>query len=182
MDNEFKYTSGQYAKMLGISKEALRSRRRRRELESEYIIKNKICLYREPASNHSKKPPGQKSSPSLADCSLRLVPRSVVRQRRRGKHGTSDEKYGKNYAFKKHNDLKMLAKLQRNVDPELQELLPEAIEQAKRIKEQKQKELQRELMNQRSKFYGAMYNPKFATPTWNEFKEKPKPRKYKYYD
>jgi hypothetical protein len=181
MDNEFKYTSGQYAKMLGISKEALRSRRRRRELESEYIIKNNICLYREPASNHSKKPPGQ-SSLRLAPNSSFRASRLEVRQRRRGSHGTSDEKYGKNYAFKKHNDLKMLAKLQRNVDPELQELLPEAIEQAKRIKEQKQKELQRELMNQRSKFYGAIYNPKFATPTWSEFKEKPKPRKYKYYD
>jgi hypothetical protein len=38
MEKEFKYKSGEYANKLGISKEALRSRRRRGELENEYII------------------------------------------------------------------------------------------------------------------------------------------------
>ena len=59
METEFKYKSGQYAEMLGITKEALRSRRRRGELETEYIIQNGITLWRKPASNHGKKPGGQ---------------------------------------------------------------------------------------------------------------------------
>ena len=58
METEFKYKSGQYAEMLGITKEALRSRRRRGELETEYIIQNGITLWRKPASNHGKKPGG----------------------------------------------------------------------------------------------------------------------------
>ena len=172
METEFKYKSGQYAEMLGITKEALRSRRRRGELETEYIIQNGITLWRKPASNHGKKPGGQ-------SC---LKPASRSNIKRRGVHVSGQKTNYPNYAMQQHNELKMLAKLQRNVDPELQELLPEAIEQAKRIKEQRQQELQRELINKRPKSYGRMYNPKSATPTWDEFEPKPQPKKYKYYD
>ena len=60
-----------------------------------------------------------------------------------------------NQAFKQHNELKMLAKLQRNVDRELQELLPEGIEQAKRIRDQRKQQLQKQLQ-QPVKHYGGM--------------------------
>ena len=163
METEFKYKSGQYAEMLGISKEALRSRRRRGELETEYIIQNGITLWRKPASNHGKKPGGQ-------SC---LKPASRSNIKRRGVHVSGQKTNYPNYAMQQHNELKMLAKLQRNVDPELQELLPEAIEQAKRIKEQRQQELQRELINKRPKSYGRIYNPKLSNPTWDEFEPKP---------
>jgi len=172
METEFKYKSGQYAEMLGITKEALRSRRRRGELETEYIIQNGITLWRKPASNHGKKPGGQ-------SC---LKPASRSNIKRRGVHVSGQKTNYPNYAMQQHNELKMLAKLQRNVDPELQELLPEAIEQAKRIKEQRQQELQRELINKRPKSYGRIYNPKLSNPTWDEFEPKPQPKKYKYYD
>ena len=49
----------------------------------------------------------------------------------------------------------MLAKLQRNVDRELQELLPEGIEQAKRIRDQRKQQLQKQLQ-QPVKHYGGM--------------------------
>jgi translation initiation factor 2 beta subunit (eIF-2beta)/eIF-5 len=172
METEFKYKSGQYAEMLGITKEALRSRRRRGELETEYIIQNGITLWRKPASNHGKKPGGQSCS--------NPAPRSKIK--RRGVHVSGQKTNYPNYAMQQHNELKMLAKLQRNVDRELQELLPEAIEQAKRIKEQRQQELQRELINKRPKSYGRMYNPKLSNPTWDEFEPKPQPKKYRYYD
>jgi hypothetical protein len=45
MEKEFKYKSGEYANKLGISKEALRSRRRRGELENEYIIQRRHYPY-----------------------------------------------------------------------------------------------------------------------------------------
>ena len=172
METEFKYKSGQYAEMLGITKEALRSRRRRGELETEYIIQNGITLWGKPASNHGKKPGGQSCS----------KPASRSNIKRRGVHVSGQKTNYPNYAMQQHNELKMLAKLQRNVDPELQELLPEAIEQVKRIKEQRQQELQRELINKRPKSYGRIYNPKLSNPTWDEFEPKPQPKKYKYYD
>ena len=157
METEFKYKSGEYAKILGISKEALRSRRRRGELETEYIIQNEITLWREPASNHTKKPHGLKASgrgPSACNQSS-VINKSVVRVKRVGVHGSGIPTKYPNQAFKQHNELKMLAKLQRNVDQELQELLPEGIEQAKRIREQRQQQMQKQLQ-QPVKHYGGM--------------------------
>jgi len=150
METEFKYKSGEYANKLGISKEALRSRRRRGDLENEYIVQNNITLWREPASkasnNHVAKH-GSDHDPKVLD------PRSKVK--RVGVHGSGIATKYPNQAFKQHNELKMLAKLQRNVDQELQELLPEGIEQAKRIREQRQQRLQKELMQPVRK-YGEM--------------------------
>ena len=157
MEKEFKYKSGEYANMLGISKEALRSRRRRRELENEYIIQNGITLWREPASNHAEKPHGLEASgrgPSACNRSS-IAHRSVVRVKRIGVHEAGIKTNYPNQAFKQHNEIKMLAKLQRNVDQELQELLPQAIEQAKRIRDQRQQQLQKQLQ-QPVKYYGGM--------------------------
>ena len=152
MEKEFKYKSGEYANKLGISKEALRSRRRRGELENEYIIQNGITLWREPASNHVKKPHGLKAS-GRNPRSPFPVSRSKVK--RIGVHAAGIPTKYPNYAFQQHNELKMLAKLQRNVDSELQELLPEGIEQAKRIRDQRQQQLQKQLQ-QPVKHYGGM--------------------------
>ena len=152
MEKEFKYKSGEYANKLGISKEALRSRRRRGELENEYIIKDGITLWREPASSHAYKPHGSKAS-GRNPRSLFPVTRSKVK--RIGVHAAGIPTKYPNQAFKQHNELKMLAKLQRNVDSELQELLPEGIEQAKRIRDQRQQQLQKQLQ-QPVKHYGGM--------------------------
>ena len=157
MEKEFKYKSGEYANKLGISKEALRSRRRRGELENEYIIKDGITLWKEPASNHAKKPHGLKASgrgPSACNRSS-ITHKSVVRVKRIGVHAAGIPTKYPNQAFKQHNELKMLAKLQKNVDRELQELLPEGIEQAKRIRDQRQQQLQKQLQ-QPVKYYGGM--------------------------
>ena len=154
MKTEFKYKSGQYAKKLGISKEALRSRRRRGELENEYIVQNNITLWREPASKASKNHPAK--SFSIPDTSsLSLAASGVVRVKRVGVHGSGIATKYPNQAMQQHNELKMLAKLQRNLDPEIQELLPEGIEQAKRIREQRQQQMQKQLQ-QPVKHYGGM--------------------------
>ena len=152
MEKEFKYKSGEYAKILGITKEALRSRRRRGELENEYVIKDGITLWRDPASSHAYKPHGSKTS-GRNPRSPFPVTRSKVK--RIGVHAAGIPTKYPNYAFQQHNELKMLAKLQRNVDSELQDLLPEAIEQAKKIKQQRQQQLQKQLQ-QPVKHYGGM--------------------------
>tara|TARA_B110000259_G_scaffold111679_1_gene127569 strand:- start:231 stop:773 length:543 start_codon:yes stop_codon:yes gene_type:complete len=176
MSNEFIYKSGEYAKILGIPKETLRSRRRTGKLEGEYIFQNGITLYRKPTSKARSTPPGQRSS---------------VRAKRIGIHGTGNENYGKNYHFKQHNELKMLAKLQRNVDSEIQELLPEAIEQAKRIKEQRQQQMQKQLMQPVRKYGQMLRGVQYTSPknssSWNtvfeedrKIEEESKPPKKKF--
>jgi hypothetical protein len=168
MEKEFKYKSGEYANKLGISKEALRSRRRRGDLENEYIIKDGITLWREPASSHAYKPHGPKASgrgPYARNRSS-ITHKSVVRVKRIGVHAAGIPTKYPNQAFKQHNELKMLAKLQRNVDRELQELLPEGIERLNR-----QQRMQRELINKDQRH-----------PLQDEFEPKPQPKKYRYYD
>ena len=154
MEKEFKYKSGEYANKLGISKEALRSRRRRGDLENEYIIKDGITLWREPASSHAYKPSGSKAS-GRNPRSPFPVSRSKVK--RIGVHAAGIPTKYPNQAFKQHNELKMLAKLQKNVDRELQELLPEAIEQAKRIRDQRQQQLQKQLLRPVKHYGGMLY-------------------------
>lgn len=168
MDEKFKYTSGQYAKLLGISKEALRSRRRRRELEGEYIIKNNVCLYREPASLHNKKPGGHRSSP--------LTTRSVVRQRRRGNHGSRLEKYGNNFAFKNYNELKQLRAIDKKYSEEEKQLL---LKQAARNEELERQKRIKQLNQRPIKYYGGFIRGPIApnikhSSKWTEINPKPK--------
>ena len=171
MAQEFKYKSGEYANKLGITKEALRSRRRRGELENEYIVQDNITFYREPASKHRNNHPGQRSTLNV----------SKTPTRRRGVHSLGIKTNYPNRFFQQHNEIKMLAKLQSNVDSELQELLPEAIEQAKKIKEERQKQTQRNIMQHETvKNYGRMLRGP-QTPNWKPIREAKEPDEPEYY-
>ena len=190
METEFKYKSGQYAKKLGISKEALRSRRRRGELENEYIVQNNITLWREPASKASSNQAvnNQVQEGSAHDPKV-LAARSKAK--RIGVVEAGIKTNYPNHAFKQHNEIKMLARLQRNVDSEIQELLPEAIEQAKRIKEQKQQQMQKQLMQPVRKYGQMLRGVQYTSPknssSWNtvfeedrKIEEESKPPKKKF--
>ena len=52
MENKFILTSQEFATLLGISTESLRSRRRRGEYSDLYILKNKNYLWKRPAPKH----------------------------------------------------------------------------------------------------------------------------------
>ena len=52
MENEFILSSQEFATLLGISTESLRSRRRRGEYSDLYILKNKNYLWKRPAPKH----------------------------------------------------------------------------------------------------------------------------------
>ena len=52
MENEFILTSKEFATLLGISTESLRSRRRRGQYSDLYILKNKNYLWKRPAPKH----------------------------------------------------------------------------------------------------------------------------------
>ena len=62
---------------------------------------------------------------------------------RRGNHFKANYP---NEAFRKHNEAKMLAKLKYNVDQDVQDLMPEAIEIAKNKKRERLQEVQRSIM------------------------------------
>ncbi|WP_440691201.1 hypothetical protein [Candidatus Pelagibacter sp. HIMB1782] len=65
----------------------------------------------------------------------------VPRKRNRGNHFTSTNPRYSNQ-LRQHNEMKMLAKLKHNVDPEVQDLIPEAVELAK---QKKRERLQKQL-------------------------------------
>jgi TPP-dependent indolepyruvate ferredoxin oxidoreductase alpha subunit len=177
METEFKYKSGQYAKKLGISKEALRSRRRRGELENEYIVQNNITLWREPASKASS---NQAVNNQVQEGSAHASSTKILAARSKAKRiGVVEAGIKTNYpnqAFKQHNEIKMLARLQRSVDSEIQELLPEAIEQAKRIKEQRQQQMQKQLMQPVRRYGQMLTGVQYTSPKnssgWNTVFEK----------
>ena len=55
----------------------------------------------------------------------------------KGKEETISKVKYPNLAFQQKNELRMLAKLKHNVDPEVQDLLPEAVELAKQKKRER---------------------------------------------
>jgi len=87
----YPFTEEEYGKLLGISKECVRSRRRSGKLEGQYIkTRDKKYFYRRPEKIEEKE----------------------TRVRRRGVHKNGEETKYTNEAFKKHNENKMLQKLQ----------------------------------------------------------------------
>ncbi len=102
MHPEYMFTEAEYAKIIGLSKEGVRSRRRDGKLEGQYIQKDNRYLYARPRPNPDFKPV-----------------KTASRIRRRGAHNRGQTLQYPNNAFKQHNEMKMLAKLKASVDPEI---------------------------------------------------------------
>ena len=110
----------EYASLLGISPNAVRMRMRHGKLEGEYIFKNGKYFFR---------------APKRARDYLGLDhPRMTTQTKRKIRRGNHHKANYPNEAFRLHNEMKMLAKLKHKVGPEVQDLLPEAIEIAKQKK------------------------------------------------
>ena len=136
--NPFDLNQTEYAELLGISPNAVRMRRRRGLLEGQYKFENGKYIFKAPERVRVNQGFDQGY----------LTPLKKKKRVRRGNH------YNANYpneAFRKHNEMKMLAALKHRVDPEIQGLLPEAIELAK----QKRAERSRSSINEQPiKNYG----------------------------
>lgn len=186
MDEDFIFTQTEYAKLLGISRECLRTRRRTGKLEGEYKVINGQYYFKRPRN---------KERPNIEN----TTPKKPPKQRRRGQHYKSlvsgESTNYPNWKMQQHNEIKMMAALKSSVSREDLDLIPAAIYQ---IKEQRKKELQ--LQNEereRSKqiykkntllSYGrGIYNCKTQQPKWVtmeliETNGVKSPKKYKYYD
>lgn len=117
--NPFDLNRTEYAELLNITPNAVRMRMRQGKLEGEYIFENGKYFFRAPL-------------PLRGSIDIPVVNQTTLKKiYRRGNHYKA---HYPNEAFRKHNEAKMLAKLKHNVDDEVQELLPEAIEIAKQKK------------------------------------------------
>ena len=145
---EYNLTRKQFADKLEITTDTLKKRMKRGHYKSSYIFENGKYLFN-----------GQEAVRPIIDKSLGT---NVPRKRNRGNHFKG--KYP-NLAFQQKNELRMLAKLKHNVDPEVQDLLPEAVELAK----QKKRERLQSALNEpvRTKNYGmgifSMSNPGYGS-------------------
>ena len=114
----------EYALMLGCSTEALRSRRRRFELEGQYKSCGKKYWWKSVRPGQVK---AIRNNRLKVASSVSHVPRS----RRRGVHSTGQETWYPNQSFKYANELKMLNRIKSEV-PEsvINEINPEVIKVA----------------------------------------------------
>lgn len=185
MDDEFIFTQTEYAKVLGISRECLRTRRRTGKLEGEYKLINGNYFFKRPRPDMEKttgtKPP--------AAC--------AAKKRRRGQHYKSlvsgESTNYPNYKMQQHNELKMMTALKSSVSREDLDLIPAAINKIKEDRFKTKQRLIAEQEHNRSrnnpyKNYGrGVYNAKAQQPRWVDMETfetngvKP-PKKYKYYD
>ena len=128
--NPFDLSRKEYAELLGITPNAVRMRLRHGKLEGEYIFENGKYFFRAPEATR-------------ANIGLTTGQKTTLKKiYRRGNHHKANYP---NEAFRKHNEMKMLAKLKYNVDDEVQNLMPEAVEIAK----QKKRERLQSAMNQK---------------------------------
>jgi len=182
MENEYPFTQSEYAKIIGVTKECLRTRRRTGKLVGEYKVIENQYFYKRPRPNQQ---------------STTLV-KPPARRRKRGQHyqsllGSAVTHYP-HFKMKQHNELKMIAKLQRSVSQEDVELIPAAIHH---IRQERQKELERFRQEQQQRntlykpgtfrSYGqGIYNCKkqpYRWVDWDTFRSNGKSKKkYQYYD
>lgn len=190
IDDEYKFTRPEFAKLLGISTNALRMRMRNGHYGDLYVRRNGKFFFKRPRPNKMDK---TMQLDQVRD-SRAIPPGPLTKKRNRGNHFEANYP---NQKFKQSNELKMLAKLQHNISPELQELLPEAVELAKKKKAERisaaSKPLKKDsiknygdgLINLSNKGYNSVYyhDPTVSQyrPTQFQNKNRPTTKIKKYY-
>ena len=108
-DDHYKFTRSEYAQFLGISKNALRMRMRHGKYGSEYVIKAGNYLFKRPRAIKVKETShGQRS----------VEPGSGTKKKyNRGATHRGEAQY-ENDAFRRHNEVRALNKIQRNLGDE----------------------------------------------------------------
>ena len=169
MSDNYPFTALEYSKILGISKECLRGRRRAGKLEGEYSVKSNCYFYKRVGPNHVASTP--------------IIP--PKKKRRRGISYTDTPTKYKNVGLQNHNEMKMLLKLQKRVDPKSLSDIPEALA----LLHAQRQEAQRSILNAQrttkragvSKDYGHLYKPSSLTSQWKPLDAKPKKKEFNYY-
>ena len=144
MDDIYRLTSFEYARILGISQEALRSRRRRNQEDGNFKKVGKVFWWKTPQRDR----PLQVAQP-LNDRGSRAL-KLVTRTRRRGAmlngEDTNYHNARNGWQLEEHNRIKALAKIRDKLgDDVVDEITPELFDMAKkRVAEKKEKKLKKE--------------------------------------
>lgn len=144
MDKDFRLTSSEYAKMLGITTEGLRSRRRRGLEDGNFKQIEKVFWW---------KSPGKDRPIAVEKSKMNGGPRSVKPGSRKRRRGVMLEGKETNYhnarngwQLEELNRVRALGKIRDKLGDEVvDEISPELFELAKkRVQEKKQKKLEKE--------------------------------------
>ena len=152
MENKFILTSPEFAKLVDISAESLRSRRRRGLYNGMYISQNNSYRWKRPRPMHVRGPlvrDAIRLSAHASNTKNKVASRQTLQPRRRNKNSRnhynelSSAAHGAltkypNVKFEIHNEIKMLAKAQRKISAAAaEEIIPEVIEIAQERHRQK---------------------------------------------
>ena len=174
MSDEFIFTELEYSKMLGITKEGVRSRRRAGKLEGEFTVKDNRIFYKRVRPNNGKTADKNRSTSTAS------------RSRRRGVMTTGEPyKYGNKHSLQKNNDYKALNRIKGTLShEELTEVNDELVKLAKdKVKQKKMKRL--ETAMKPTKNYGGLgfrSSPPISTfsTDWKPLFQEPKSRDDKF--
>tara|TARA_R110000824_G_scaffold262035_1_gene450782 strand:+ start:53 stop:802 length:750 start_codon:yes stop_codon:yes gene_type:complete len=107
-DEHYKFIRSEYAQFLGISTNALRMRMRHGKYGTEYVVKDGKYLFKRPRANMVELTTGPRA---MAHGS------GPKKKYNRGATHRGDAKYG-NDSFRRHNEVRALNKIQRNLGDE----------------------------------------------------------------
>jgi len=138
LDKEYYLTRGEYAEKINKSKGSVIQSMRRGGLTNEYIIRDNCYYFRDPSKKRENK---------VSVYGPIYTPKKTYN---RGNHLKANYP---NHAFQQHNELKMLAALQRKVDPKKAAKIPRAIEL---IEQQDREQKQKSILQKPTKNYGGM--------------------------
>ncbi len=114
MENDFILTSTEFAKIIGVSTESLRSRRRRGLYQDQYVLKNKSYRWKRPRQNQVNVTTKKFRDP----CSLTpaaSITKHGTRNKNNGNHKRGAKTRYPNKAFELANEFKMVLKSQRKI-------------------------------------------------------------------
>ena len=137
--NEFIFTRPEMAKLLGISTNALRMRMRKGNADGfEYSRIGGKFMFKRPRSDKDIRPGGRWPEilvPKMPEPSRPSAKGSSMNQKESSRQ--HHETHYPNNSFKQHNDLKIMARIRKQNDPEVLNMLPEAIEIARQRKQER---------------------------------------------
>jgi len=121
IDDEYKFTRPEYAKLLGVSNNALRMKMRRGGFADEYVVKNGKYVFKRPSVDKEKRPGGNTDP-------YQIIKEKNYTCKKPVKRGTHFENNYTSDALRKHNEFKMYNKIKDNVGQEvLDEINPEVM-------------------------------------------------------
>ena len=169
MENEFILTSTEFARIIDVSTESLRSRRRRGLYQDQYVLKNKSYRWKRPRQNQVGAT-GKKVRDSRALLLAASGTKQGTRNKNNGNHKRGAKTKYPNKAFELANEFKMVLKSQRKISAAAaEEITPELIQLAE--EKHREKLLKKCEPVKIRRYTNGIFNCRYAQPRWKEFKE-----------